>query len=466
MRVLTTAQAQAADLAMFERGIPLETLMERAGSCLFEFLEREFARLWEQRVVVFCGAGNNGGDGLVLARLLERRVAELQVVNVTDAGDAYDRDATIVVDALLGTGFREPVDGRLANLIRAINDDFPKAKIVAVDVPSAMLVRADYTVTFAAPKAEMLMSPRARNIGKLVVADIGIAPELLESGLELSEAHDFRSIVRPRASDAHKGNFGHVLVVGGAAGKTGAAGMAGLAALKAGAGLVTVACSSPSRLAPELMTQPLDEINLAKKTVLAIGPGLGVRRKLVARLLQQAQVPTVIDADGLNSLAKEDGTATDFQGRGIHTILTPHPGEMARLSGLPAAAPPVAGTPARDGDRINVARAFAKDHNCCLVLKGYKTLIAFPEGAGSPDGGVWINPTGSPAMAKGGAGDILTGLIAGLVAQFPEDIPLAVRAAVWLHGRTGDLAAENLTEQCVLATDLLTYLPAAIRECR
>jgi len=158
----------------------------------------------------------------------------------------------------------------------------------------------------------------------------------------------------------------------------------------------------------------------------------------------------VIDADGLNALAKEDGTATDFQGRGIHTILTPHPGEMARLTGAAVT----------DRDRINVARAFAKDHNVCLVLKGYKTLIAFP------DGNVWINPTGSPAMAKGGAGDILTGLIAGLIAQFPEDIPLAVRAAVWLHGRAGELAAENLTEQCVLATDLLKYLPAAIRECR
>lgn len=461
MRVLTTAQAQAVDLAMFERGIPLETLMERAGSCLFEFLEREFAPLWEQRVVVFCGAGNNGGDGLVLARLLERRVAELQVVNVTDAGDAYDREATVVVDALLGTGFREPIQGRYAELIRAINDDFRKAKIVAVDIPSAMLVRADHTVTFAAPKAEMLLSPRASNIGKLVVADIGIAPELLESGLELSEGHDFRRIVAPRASDTHKGNFGHVLVVGGAAGKTGAAAMAGLAALKAGAGLVTVACSSPSRLAPELMTQPLDEIDLTRKTVLAIGPGLGVRRKLVARLLQQifAQqpgVPTVIDADGLNSLAKEDGTATDFQGRGIQTILTPHPGEMARLTGVPVP----------DRNRINSARAFAKDHNCCLVLKGYKTLIAFPDGIGAPDGSVWINPTGSPAMAKGGAGDILTGLIAGMVAQFPDDIPLAVRAAVWLHGRAGELAAGNLTEQCVLATDLLTYLPAAIRECR
>lgn len=455
MRVITSAQSRAADQAMFERGTPVETLMERAGGCLFEFLERQFAPLSEQRVVVFCGTGNNGGDGLALSRLLERRVAELQVVKVTDAAVDYDRDATIVVDALLGTGFREPVEGRYAELIRAINEDFHRAKIVAVDLPSAMLVHADYTVTFAAPKAEMVLSTRAHNLGKLVVADIGIAEDLLESGLELSEAQDFRPLFEPRPVDAHKGLYGHVLVVGGSSGKTGAVAMSGLAALKAGAGLVTVACSSPSRLAPELMTQPLDEIDLKKKTVLAIGPGLGIRRKLVARVLESAAglaigIPSVIDADALNCLAQEDGTETDFQGRGIPTILTPHPGEMARLTGKPVP----------ENDRINIARTFVKDHNVCLVLKGYRTLIAFP------DGNLWINPTGSPAMSKGGAGDILTGLIAGFVAQHPNDISLAVRAAVWLHGRCGELAAEALTEQCVLAMDLLTYLPQAIRECQ
>ncbi len=448
MRVITSAQSRAADQAMFERGTPVETLMERAGSCLFEFLERQFAPLSEQRVVIFCGTGNNGGDGLALSRRLEWRVAGLQVVRITDVHADYDRDATIVVDALLGTGFREPVEGRYAELIRVINQDFHRAKIVAVDLPSAMLVRADYTVTFAAPKAEMVLSNRAHNLGKLVVADIGIAADLLESGLELSEASDFRPLFAPRPVDAHKGLFGHVLVVGGSSGKTGAVAMSGLAALKAGAGLVTVACSSPSRLAPELMTQPLDEIDLKKKTVLAIGPGLGVRRKLVARVLESAAglmigIPTVIDADALNSLAKEDGTETDFHGRGIQTVLTPHPGEMARLTG----------SPVPESDRISIARTFAKDHNVCLVLKGYRTLIAFP------DGNIWINPTGSPAMAKGGSGDVLTGLIAGFVAQQPNDIPLAVRAAVWLHGRAGELAAEALTEQCVLAMDLLTYLP-------
>jgi len=405
------------------------------------FLESEFPPLARQRVVIFCGAGNNGGDGLVAGRLLKTRVASLQVVRVTDSPGPVDRDASIVIDALLGTGWREPVEGRYADLIRSINEDFPLAKVVAVDLPSAMQVRADYTVTFAAPKAEMLLSERAGNAGKLIVADIGIPADLTESDLEVSEARDFEPLFRPRKRDSNKGDFGHVLVVGGAAGKTGAAAMTGLAALRMGAGLVTVACSDPSRLAPELMTQPLDRISLEKITVLAIGPGLGMNRELVTRLMQEAAFPTVIDADALNSIA-----GTDFKGRGVGTVLTPHPGEMARLMG------------AKVTDRMAAARGFAQQRNVCLVLKGFRTLIAFP------DGKVWINPTGSPSMAKGGTGDILTGLIAGMIAQCPHDIPSAVRAAVWLHGRAGEIAAAELTEQCVLATDLLTYLPKAIRE--
>jgi len=441
MKVLTAQQMHDADRQTIERGTPADVLMERAARGVVAFLESEFPPLARQRVVIFCGAGNNGGDGLVAGRLLKTRVASLQVVRVTDSPGPVDRDASIVIDALLGTGWREPVEGRYADLIRSINEDFPLAKVVAVDLPSAMQVRADYTVTFAAPKAEMLLSERAGNAGKLIVADIGIPADLTESDLEVSEARDFEPLFRPRKRDSNKGDFGHVLVVGGAAGKTGAAAMTGLAALRMGAGLVTVACSDPSRLAPELMTQPLDRISLEKITVLAIGPGLGMNRELVTRLMQEAAFPTVIDADALNSIA-----GTDFKGRGVGTVLTPHPGEMARLMG------------SKVTDRMAAARGFAQERNVCLVLKGFRTLIAFP------DGKVWINPTGSPSMAKGGTGDILTGLIAGMIAQLPHDIPSAVRAAVWLHGRAGEIAAAELTEQCVLATDLLTYLPQAIRE--
>jgi NAD(P)H-hydrate epimerase len=179
-------------------------------------------------------------------------------------------------------------------------------------------------------------------------------------------------------------------------------------------------------------------------TVLAVGPGLGYQSELVARLMRDASVPTIVDADGLNSIA-----GTDFQGKGASTILTPHPGEMARLLG----------STEKTFDRLETAAQFAQQRNVCLVLKGHRTLIAFP------DGEVWINPTGSPALAKGGTGDVLTGLIAGLVAQNPTDLSAAVRAAVWLHGRAGSLAAQELTEFTVLATDLLDYLPDAIREC-
>ena len=463
MKVLTGAQMREVDRLTIERGIPSLTLMENAAHGVVELIEHECAPLARQRVVVFCGKGNNGGDGMAVARQLLGRCERVEVVlagapeELTgDAAENYRmllaaggkaghevpadmRDATVVVDALLGTGFRGPVEGRFAELIASINSDFPLAKIVAVDIPSAMQVRADYTVTFTAPKPELLLG---EPVGKLVVVQIGTPPELIQSDLFLSEPSDFARLFVPRKRDAHKGDFGHVLVVGGAPGKSGAAAMAGLAALRAGAGLVTVASSSTEKLAPELMTQRRDHIDLEKMTVLAIGPGLGRKPKLVARLMKESTVPTVIDADGLNSIA-----GTDFQGRGVETILTPHPGEMARLKGAPV------------GDRLETARTFSKERNVCLVLKGYRTLIAFP------DGRVWINPTGSPAMATGGTGDVLTGMIAGLVAQFPGDSETAVRAAVWLHGRCGELGAEELTEQCLIATDLLHYLPRAIREC-
>ncbi len=246
----------------------------------------------------------------------------------------------------------------------------------------------------------------------------------------------------PRLPETHKGDFGHVLLIGGAPGKMGAAAMSGLAALRTGAGLVTVACSDSSRLAPELMSNSLDDFSLEGKTVLAVGPGLGLHPHLVAKLMREAAVPMVIDADGLNSIA-----GTGFWGRGLHTILTPHPGEMARLTGK------------KVEDRWATARDFATQRNACVVLKGHRTLVAFPDGL------VWINPTGSPAMAKGGSGDILTGMISGMVAQYPHDIPKALRAAVFLHGRCGELAAEELTDRCVIATDLLRYLPRAMREC-
>ena len=477
MKVVTGEQMREVDRLTVEDGVPSIALMENAAHRVVEEMIREFDPIDRQNIVILCGKGNNGGDGLALARLLhEYQVGRLRVVLAADPseykGDAADnlrrvqeiginpvfeipaklrerREVNVVVDALLGTGLKGPPTGRTAELIRATRE-FPQAKIVAVDLPSGLggggdCVRADITVTFTAPKVEHYLAPGAEeHVGRLVVSQIGTPPWLIPGGLEVSAPGDFRHLFRPRKRESNKGDFGHVLIVGGAPGKTGAAAMAGLAALRAGAGLVTVGCSDSSRLAPELMSEPFDHFTLDRKTVLAVGPGLGIDRDLVSKLLKDAKIPMVIDADALNSIA-----GTDFRGRGVETVLTPHPGEMARLLGVDRVS---------ERDRLDIARKFAQERNACLVLKGYRTLIALP------DGNVWINTSGSPAMATGGTGDILTGMIAGMIAQFPREIDAAVRAAVWLHGRAGQLGAEELTEQCLIATDLLHYLPKAIRE--
>ncbi|MGH9558427.1 MAG: NAD(P)H-hydrate epimerase, partial [Bryobacteraceae bacterium] len=260
MKVLTAAQMREVDRLTIERGIPSLVLMENAALRVVEAIEREFPPLESHRVAVLCGRGNNGGDGLAVARQLLRKVASVHVALAAkpedlshDAASNYKmlraaggqvvfeieprmREATLAIDALLGTGLRWPVEGKYRDWIRAINEDFPQAKIVSVDVPSGMLVRADLTVTFTAPKPELVLNPLP---GKLAVGDIGSPPELIQSDLEISEACDFAHLFAPRKPDSHKGDFGHVLVVGGAPGKTGAAAMAGLAALRAGAGLVT-----------------------------------------------------------------------------------------------------------------------------------------------------------------------------------------------------------------------------------
>jgi NAD(P)H-hydrate epimerase len=471
---LTAEQSREVDRRTIEDGVAGIALMENAAHRVVEELVRVFEPLNTQNVVILCGKGNNGGDGLAIARILrEYGVGKLRVVLAADpaeySGDAKtnldrmpeagifperqvpdklrDRRAvTIVIDALLGTGVKGPPAGRVAELIRATGE-FPLAKIVAVDLPSGLggggdVVHADITVTFTTPKVEHYLADGAEeSVGRLVLTQIGSPPWLIPSGLEVSEPEEFKPLFAPRKRDGHKGDYGHVLVVGGAAGKSGAVTMTGLAALRMGAGLVSVTSREATLVAPELMTETLEGFSLERKSVLAVGPGLGVNRPLVERLLRDATVPLVIDADGLNSIA-----GTDFRGRGMETILTPHPGEMARLMGTDV------------GDRLAAARSFAQARNVCLVLKGHRTLVA------TPDGKVWINTTGSPAMATGGTGDILTGMIAGLVAQHPDDIATAVRAAVWLHGRAGELGAAEMTEQCLIATDLLRYLPKTIRE--
>jgi NAD(P)H-hydrate epimerase len=506
MKILTAAEMREVDRRTTEAGIPGIVLMENAGHRVLEFVAGRFAPLGGQRIVVLCGKGNNGGDGLVIARQLHTRFrpASLHVVLLAEPGElkgdaaanlamllaaggrvereipAEARAATLVVDALLGTGLSGPATGRMLQGIREINHGFPLATVVAVDLPSGMpsdsgepageFARANYTVTFTAPKVAHAMPPNCDHTGELIVGAIGSPPGLYaDAWLALVEPAMFGELLAPRERAGHKGAYGHVLVVAGSRGKTGAAAMAGLAALRAGAGLVTVA-SAESAIAeiashaPELMTEPLPETEsgcialnanleaLAQgKSVIAMGPGLGRAPEIAAMvngLAEAFEGPMVLDADALVG----QGMVGQGDGHPARTrILTPHPGEMARLTGKTTAD--------IQADRIGVARAYATAHGVTLVLKGQRTVIAFP------DGRAWINPTGTPAMGKGGSGDILTGLIAGLVAQFPERADQAVAAAVYLHGLAGQFGAQALGDKGLLATDLLQYLPDAMEEC-
>jgi len=472
MKIRTTAQMREVDRRTEELGLPGALLMENAGHRVVELLAREFSPLSEHRVLILCGKGSNGGDGLVVARQLFTRfspqalwtvladeppanIATLQATGcpVFDKLAPEMRTATIVVDALLGAGLSGPPREPYASLIAT---PFPLARIIAVDIPSGLAsdaaqttwphLRAGYTVTFTAPKLGHVLEPNASACGQLHVGQIGSPDSLLPNDITLSEPSLFAHLFAPRPVAAHKGTFGHALIIGGATGKTGAAAMAGLAALRMGAGLVTV-CSDQPPPNPELMHEPLASMRraAADKTVLAIGPGLGAS-SLVKPLLDESKQPVIIDADALEVMAGQRFP------RRPNIVLTPHPGEMARLTKMSVADV--------QRDRLKLARSFAREYEVTLVLKGRNTLIAFP------DGHLFVNPTGGPAMATGGSGDILTGLLAGLLAQFPDRLREVVPAAVWLHGRAGDLAARELGEQCVIATDLLRFLPQAIDDLR
>lgn len=499
MKILTAAQMREVDRRTIESGIPGVVLMENAGHRVLEFLVERYGPLNDQRIVVMCGKGNNGGDGLVIARQLFTRFrpSSLDVVllaNPADLqGDAAQnrrmlaacgcpvrhaiepgmRMATLVVDALLGTGINGPASGAMLDGIHEINKGFPLAKVVAVDIPSGMpsdsgepvgeIARADATVTFTAPKVAHAMPPNCDCLGELRVGAIGSPPGLYDDvWLELLEPALFSHLLAPRPCFGHKGTFGHVLVVAGSRGKSGAAAMAGLAALRGGAGLVTVASPSPAMLisgqTPELMTEPLSEtpdggISIdawerlsciaAGKTVVAMGPGLGRHagaQEIVARGLSRFEQPMVLDADALSREVR--GTPGRFR------VLTPHPGEMSRLTGK--------STAAVQSDRIGVARDFAMDRSVAIVLKGQRSILAFP------DGRVWINPTGTPALGTGGSGDVLTGLLSAFLAQFPSEPENAIAAAVYLHGLAGEIGARALGEKCLIATDILKFLGLAM----
>ncbi len=495
MKILTAAEMREVDRLTIELGIPGQILMENAGSRVVEFLLETFTPLSGEDVLVVCGKGNNGGDGFVIARQLFTRklCCSLTVVELFDpktlTGDALVSRkmleacgclvtqgirtirATVVIDAILGTGLRGPAEGKALEAIQKLNTDFPLSKVIAVDIPSGMssdgqaaegeFVRADYTVTFTAPKRIHVFAPGCGHVGELRIYPIGSPTSLLQTNpLNLSCAEDFRDLYGRRTRNSNKGMYGHVLVIGGSYGKSGAPAMTGLGAYRSGAGLVTVAVP-PAALPvvaafrPELMTVPLGELDaltelVEKMSVLAVGPGLGTEPetvRMVRALYEEEKKALICDADALNGLAGNLPHCGDKI-----RILTPHPGEMARLTGK--------STKDVQSDRLAVAQEFAQESGAIVVLKGDQTVIAFP------DGETWINPTGSPSMATGGTGDVLTGMIAGTLAQHPDKWKRAILAAVWLHGRCGELAANRLGEQCTLATDLLDDLPEAMDELR
>lgn len=539
MKILTAQQMREIDRLTVERcGIPYPTLMETAGNRVVEAITDFVGPVSGKAFNIFCGKGNNGGDGAVIARLLWMRGAKVSVylfgrleetkgeakanfetvkrlaeedekrivpgaftdiyfteILPAEQAASYDPSfyfdvANCYVDALLGTGLTRPAEGIYADAIGHINNErsrYDRIRVVSVDIPSGLSsdiahpigphVKADLTVSFTAPKIGNVLPPACDANGRLVIASIGSPAWLVEhdsgSHLELVEESQIAQFLinSRRASDAHKGSAGDALLIAGSRGKTGAAALAAETVLRAGAGLVTVATarSAQSLLVTqtrtEVMTEALDEtesgaishealgqaLQLAeKRTVIAIGPGLSSSdesvRRFAREFIERRNAPVVIDADGLNALAPwpEDLKGSDE----ALIIITPHPGEMARLTGK-ANAEIVA-------DRINAARKFATKHRVVTVLKGSRTIIA------GPDGEVYVNPTGNAGMATAGSGDVLTGLIAGLLAQQPQSALEATVAGVYLHGLAGDLAAGKLGMRPLIASDIIANLSEAI----
>jgi len=517
MRVLSAAEMQACDRVTTERyGVASVDLMRAAAGAVAEFARESFPRA--RRVMVLCGRGNNGGDGMMTARLLaaagldvttlllgvpeklgpdvvtawgellaSAKPGTVHVIETAAELAAHDEAlrADLIVDAVVGTGFKPPLKGLAVAALEWLKGS--AAPVLAVDLPSGWaadstaaaptgpVFAADAVITFTAPKPAHLFGQLTRGWDQpVVVTPIGSPEEAIISTAGLSWVGSAMEMVHgPRVAGANKGNFGHVVVVGGSMGRSGAPSMAALACLRSGAGLVTAAVPEAvlplvAAIAPELMTWPLKAGPLggigaenlaaeavsglmAGKTVLAIGPGIGQSAetvKFVTGLLAATKIPAVIDADALNILAAKPVLLGKLA-KGRTVVLTPHPGEMARLAGITVAEV--------QANRLKVARGFAERLGVTLVLKGARTLIAHP------DGQVAVNTTGNPGMAKGGSGDLLTGLVAGLLAQYPADAARAVEAAVYLHGLAADMGVRLGDEHTLLATDSLQQLSRAFR---
>jgi NAD(P)H-hydrate epimerase len=513
MYLVTASEMQKMDrLAIESFGIPGMVLMENAGRGATQFFLDQFKDAENKKIGVVAGRGNNGGDGFVIARYLAQKKMCVTVYLLSEShtvkGDAAAnlkllrqmkvpviempdqeslsrhktamRHEAVWIDAILGTGLQSDVKGFFKDVIDFINDS--NKPVFAVDIPSGLnsdtgqpcgtCIRADATATFAFAKTGHFLFPGADYTGNLKIVDIGIPPYIADDVRPMQHQLTLdliRAVFQPRPSDAHKGHTGHLLVIAGSPGKTGAAAMTAMSAMRAGAGLVTLGV--PSSLNPileahmtEPMTDPLPEVRegilgetsftrimelLSDKKCITLGPGMGMApetKTLVHRIIQRSTKPMVIDADGLNSLV---GHTEILKNLNIPVIITPHPGEMARLSNTTAADV--------QKDRIHCAREFAKNFNTHVVLKGAGTVVAHP------DGRAFINPTGNSGMASGGMGDVLTGIIAGLIAQghAPE---LAAHAGVYIHGVAADVLANTKGPFGYLATEVQNAIPETIKK--
>jgi NAD(P)H-hydrate epimerase len=512
MKVLTSKQMQGVDKKAIEKlGIIGPILMENAGIQITNEILKKFPRIQDERVVIVAGKGNNGGDGFVVARHLYNRgcspivlllasIKELKGDAALNAGiarrigtnikeitssrrwGANKRDltkATVVVDAIFGTGLTSPARGLHAAVIQDINKC--KAFKVAVDIPSGLssdtfaiigpCVKADLTVSLAAAKVAHVFPPAEDFVGDLRIGDISVPPHLFDDEkfkLEMVEKGRIRPYFERRKKATHKGTYGHLLMLSGSVGKTGAAVMAGKAALKMGAGLVTAAVPKSclpivARSMMELMTEPLPETDkgtlsaealpeilrlLEEKDALMLGPGISTHastKELVLSLLPELKVPVVLDADALNILASKPSALKSLS---KPAVVTPHPGEFARMLKL--------STKEVLDRRLELVPRFAKEFGVYVVLKGYRTLTSTPEGK------TFINPTGNPGMATAGSGDVLSGMIASMIIQ-EKNLLDAILAAVYVHGASGDIGAARLGEKSLTAGNMITYLPAAIK---
>ncbi len=510
MKIVTAHTMQELDRrAIEEYGIPGRDLMEQAGKGCAEHILASYGMRQSKRAVILAGKGNNGGDGYVIARyLLEKgwQVLVIVLAEQTDIhGDALTNlvllpdeivsfcpgegelsekhsdellKADVLVDALLGTGLRNELQGVYLEAVELINN--APGKVVAVDIPSGIhgttgrilgkSVHANMTVTFGAAKLGHVLYPAADHIGRLVIVDIGIPPQLMEeaAGYDYLTERMMARLVKRRDRQAHKGTFGHCLIVAGSTGKTGAAALAANSAVRSGAGLVTLAI--PETLNPilelkttEAMTLPLPDAGsghltthalgvleryLPGKSALAIGPGIDRRPAavtVVQTLVETLSLPMVIDADGLNALAEDTNVLRRSNSKNI--ILTPHPGEMSRLLG--------SSIPDMAAIRISVAQEFARTFGVYVILKGARTIIAAPNGMAA------INSSGNPGMASGGMGDVLTGIIVALLSQ-GYSAWNACRLGVYLHGLAGDLVAMEQGEIGMTASDLMERIPLAL----